>query len=436
MDRVFASLAGQARGVLAPSDLVALVESTPFDGAAVAVGGRVAAIGAIGDRGFVLADAFDKIAVELAVGDRPSAGELVVVEGHLRNGRLLESRLLARVMPVRPPAVEPRWSPNDDAPPPSETARLRSGIGVKLRARARALRAIRGYFDRERFVEVETPAMVPSPGLDLHLDAFEVRGAAEPRYLVTSPEYQMKRLLVAGVPRCFQVARCFRRGELGGSHNPEFTMLEWYRSFALVDSVMVDTERLVREVVGELTGQQEVTVRGVKVDLSQPFERITVGEAFERHAGVSADEALQLASTEEERFFRLLVDKVEPALARSPTGVFLVDFPAPFASLARLRPEDPRVCERFELYVGGLELCNGFGELTSAVEQRARLVRDRAARRAGGLPDYPIDGRFLAALEEGMPPAAGNALGVDRLVAVAVGATRIGDVMSFPEQWL
>lgn len=420
---------GVGDGVVAPSDLLAGARGA----GPVLVGGRVAAVSA---GGFRLADAFDQVAVALAEGALPGQGELVVVEGAWRDGRLVEGRLLTRVTPRCPPATEPGWSPSDDAPPPNETARLAAGAGAWLRARARALSLVRAYFDRERFLEVETPAMVPSPGLDLHLDAFEVRGAAEPRYLVTSPEYQMKRLLAGGVPRCFQVARCFRQGELGGHHNPEFTMVEWYRSFAPVEAVMVDTERLVREVVGELSGRQEVTVGGVGVDLSQTFERVPVGEAFARHAGVSADEALRLASTDEERFFRLLVERVEPALARSPRGVFLVDYPAPFASLARLCPDDPRVCERFELYVGGLELCNGFGELTCPLEQRARLERDQAARRARGLPSYPVDERFLAALEEGMPPAAGNALGLDRLVAVAVGASRISDVMSFPEGWL
>lgn len=429
MDRVFASLAPEARSVVAPSDLVGgAVGAGP-----VVVGGRVAALGAGGLR---LADAFAEVAVLLAVGDPPGAGDLVVVEGDWREGRVAHGRLLTRTTPLRPPAAEPSRPPQGDAPPPSETARLASGVGATLRARARALRVVRAYFDRERFVEVDTPAMVPSPGLDLHLDAFEVHGAAAPRYLVTSPEYQMKRLLAGGVPRCFQVARCFRRGELGSNHNPEFTMLEWYRSFASVESVMVDTERLVRDVVGELAGQLGVTVGGARVDLSQPFERISVGEAFARHAGVSADEAIRLASTDEERFFRLLVDHVEPALARAPAGVFLVDYPAPFASLARLRPDDPRVCERFELYVGGLELCNGFGELTCPIEQRARLERDLAARRARELPPYPIDERFLAALEEGLPAAAGNAMGLDRLLAVASGAGRVGDAMSFPEGWL
>ena len=179
-----------------------------------------------------------------------------------------------------------------------------------------------------------------------------------------------------------------------------------------------------------------MTIEGATVDLGAPFERLAVADAFARWAGVPAEDAIALATRDEDRFFRLLVDAVEPALAGSPRPVFLVDYPAPFASLARLSARDPRVAERFELYVAGVELCNGFGELTDAAEQRARLVRDQEARRQAGKPVYPIDERFLAALEEGMPPSAGNALGLDRLVAVCLGGTNIGAVSAFPAGWL
>src|SRR5262249_17583818 len=162
-------------------------------------------------------------------------------------------------------------------------------------------------------------------------------------YLITSPEYQMKRLLAGGVPRCYQLARCFRRGEVGDRHNPEFLMLEWYRAFASVEDVMADTERIVRTVARALGGAEAICFGGMRVDLSRPFERVSVGEAFARNAGIREEEAIALASTDEERFFRLLVDAVEPALAFSPVPVFLVDYPTPFASLARKKPGDPRV---------------------------------------------------------------------------------------------
>jgi elongation factor P--(R)-beta-lysine ligase len=172
------------------------------------------------------------------------------------------------------------------------------------------------------------------------------------------------------------------------------------------------------------------------VDIGAPFERLSVAAAFERYAGIDEARALAMAKDDEDRFFRLLVERVEPKIARSARPVFLVGYPATQASLARISPADPRVCERFELYVGGVELCNGFGELTDPDEQRRRLERDRAERARLGKPVYPIDERFLAALSEGMPRSAGNALGVDRLLALCLGERTIGDVMGFPRPWL
>ncbi|HEY6460062.1 MAG TPA: EF-P lysine aminoacylase EpmA [Polyangiaceae bacterium] len=296
-----------------------------------------------------------------------------------------------------------------------------------LRERAAALADVRRFFDGRGFVEVSTPVVVPSPGLDLHLDAFEVAGGdrGAPRWLVTSPEYQMKRLLGDGWERIYQIVPCFRRGELGTRHNPEFTMLEWYRAGAGVDDVVRDTEQLVASVTGGT-----VTVDGRGIDVRPPFERITVCEAFARFAGWSEAETLDAAGHDEDRYFRALVDQVEPAIARIDRGVFLVDYPATQASLARKKPGDPRVAERFELYVAGVELCNGFGELVDPVEQRARLEQDRAARHERGLPVYPIDERFLEALAR-VPPSAGNALGLDRLVALRCGTTDIASVMAF-----
>jgi lysyl-tRNA synthetase class 2 len=294
-----------------------------------------------------------------------------------------------------------------------------------LRERANILALVRTFFAQREFLEVETPLLVPSPGLDLHLEAFEVATRYSARYLITSPEYQMKRLLAEGYGRIFQIARCFRKGEKGRHHNPEFTMLEWYRANAGVDDVMKDTEELVamltsgRVVLGERT-----------IDTRTPVERWTVCEAFERFAGIGEDETLDLAANDEEQYFRIMVESVEPALIALEHAVFLVDYPASQASLARKCPDDPRVAERFELYVGGIELCNGFGELVDPVEQRARLERDRAERTARGLPVYPIDERFIDALKN-VPPSGGNALGVDRLVALVCGETEIHKVMAF-----
>jgi lysyl-tRNA synthetase class 2 len=297
----------------------------------------------------------------------------------------------------------------------------------RLRERAAVCARARRFFDARGFVEVQTPVVVPSPGLDVHLDAFEVTGGdrGAPRWLSTSPEYQMKRLLGEGWNLIYQLAPCFRRGEIGARHNPEFTMLEWYRAGAGVADVMADTEQLVASVTG---GSVRLGAR--TVDVRPPFERVSVCDAFARFAGWTREETLQAAAFDEDRYFRALVDRVEPGLAGLDHAAFLVDYPASQASLARRRPDDSAVAERFELYVAGIELCNGFGELVDPVEQRGRLERDQAARRARGLPVYPIDERFLAALAR-VPPSAGNALGLDRLAAMACGSTDIGDVVAF-----
>ena len=304
----------------------------------------------------------------------------------------------------------------------------------KLGERARILREVRAFFESRDYLEVETPIAVPCPGLDLHLDAFEavptgVTGAAAegpPRFLSTSPEYQMKRLLADGHARIFQITRAFRAGELGDRHNPEFTILELYRAHAGVEEIMRDTEQLVARITGGA-----VHVDGRTIDVRPPFVRMTVCEAYERFAATPPEETLRLAEHDEDRFYRLLVDAVEPALGALDHAVFLTEYPAPQASLARKKPSDPRVAERFELYVAGVELCNGFGELTDPIEQRARFVHDREERARRGKPVYPIDERFLEALARGMPESGGNAIGLDRLIALATGSTSIRDVLAF-----
>ena len=297
----------------------------------------------------------------------------------------------------------------------------------RLRERARVLRDVRTFFDARGFLEVQTPVVVPSPGLDLHLDAFEVAGGdrGAPRWLGTSPEYQMKRLLADGWERIYQIGPCFRRNEVGERHNPEFTMLEWYRAGSGVEDMRRDTEQLVAAVTGGAVrlGERVVNTR-------PPICTMSVCEAFQRFAGWTEEATLEAAAHDEDRYFRALVEAIEPAIETLDHALFLVDYPATQASLARRKPDDPRLAERFELYVAGVELCNGFGELVDAAEQRARLEHDRAARRSHGLPVYPIDERFLTALSR-VPPSGGNALGLDRLVALACGTTRIADVVAF-----
>ncbi len=406
------------REVRAPSDRAAAGER---------LGGRVVddALGEV-----VIADAFASVRLRRACSDRVSIGDLVIAE--------LDDAGRVRALEVVGHDVR------DAREAAGEVARLgRHARAERLRRRSALLAEVRAFFAARGFLEVETPLAVPSPGLDLHLDAFALDAGGEPRFLITSPEYQMKRLLAGGMPRIFQIARCFRRGERGARHNPEFTMLEWYRAFAGVEAMIDETEQLVAAIARAANGAPRLFAplgqSPRTIDVTPPFERLPIARAFARHGGMSEEQALALAlsgdADDEERFFRVLVDEVEPKLAEGPP-VVLCDYPVTQASLARKSPRDPRLAERFELFVGGVELCNGFGELIDPTEQRARLLADQAARRAAGLPVYPIDRRFLAALEEGMPPSAGNALGLDRLIAMALGADEIGDVMTFPEGWL
>jgi lysyl-tRNA synthetase class 2 len=283
------------------------------------------------------------------------------------------------------------------------------------------LATTRGFFAEQSFVEVATPLRVPAPGVDLHVDAIEASG----QYLITSPELAMKRLLVGGMPRIFQVARVARADELGPLHSPEFTMLEWYRAFSDLEDVLRDTEELVRRVVRSLAGEDDVFVLGHrKVSVKKPFLRLTVREAFERYAGIK--DAARLATRDEDRYFELLVSKVEPALAELPQPVFLTHYPISQAALSRPYADDASVAERAELYFGGVELCNAYGELTDPREQRRRFLAEAQRREQDKRTVYPLDEAFLAALVEGMPPSAGNALGFERLVMVATNRSNIG----------
>jgi lysyl-tRNA synthetase class 2 len=393
--------------VLSPSDL-----SAQRAGQRLRVAGRVSATGS-GE--CQLADALASVRVVLRGAPPLSAGELAVVEGRYDGRELLEAELVERAH-----YAEPRGD--------GDWARFAwRGVAANLQARARALAAVRGYFARERFLEVETPVRVPAPGVDLHLDAIPASGG----YLVSSPELHMKRLLAAGLPRVFQLARASRRDELGRLHEPEFSMLEWYRAFAGLEEVVADTEQLLREVALAVSGEAKLFgPSGQVYDLALPFTRVTVREAFQEYAGIA--DAVELSLSDEARYFELFVAHVEPGLAREARPLLLWKYPANQAALARLSAEDSSVAERFELYVAGVELCNGFDELTDAVEQRARFARDTQRRASEGRPVYPTDERFLAALESGMPRAGGNALGFDRLLMLATGARELADVMAFP----
>jgi len=312
-----------------------------------------------------------------------------------------------------------------------------------LEARARIVATVREFFAARGFTEVETPALQASPGLEPHLRPFKTTledalGAA-PRtlYLHTSPEYAMKKLLAAGVERPFQIARVFRNAEGSALHHPEFTMLEWYRRGEGYGAIMDDGAAL-------LAACAKTYRRGaVTCDAAAAPQRVTVADAFERFAGVDvfaadlAGEAKRIGvavsadDAWDDVFFKIFLDRIEPRLGvGAPT--LLTEYPASMAALARLKPGDPRVAERFELYVCGVELANGFAELTDAEEQRARFEDDRARRKQlYGDDAPPIDEELLAALPR-IGTASGVALGLDRLVMLATGAARIEDVLWAP----
>jgi lysyl-tRNA synthetase class 2 len=355
-----------------------------------------------------------------------------------------------------------------------------------LAARGRILGAVRDFFDGEGFIEVETPALQVSPGLEPHLQAFATLlhdprdGAAKPRYLHTSPEFAMKKLLAGGMTQIWQLAHVFRDGERGATHHPEFAMLEWYRAGATYRDLMDDCENLLRAAqaaaptptlprqrgrematapgalppppAGERRGGG-LTWHGHTADARLPFERLSVAEAFARFAGIDIlatardpqrpDFALLAAAAEhagiaphpgddwEALYFRIFLDRIEPHLGiGAPT--ILYDYPVSMAALSRPQLGDSRLAERFELYICGLELANAFSELTDAAEQRARFLADQVRKQSLYGETYPIDEDFLAALEHGLPDCAGIALGFDRLVMLGTGADHIEEVLWAP----
>jgi lysyl-tRNA synthetase class 2 len=322
-----------------------------------------------------------------------------------------------------------------------------------LELRSRLTAATRAFFAERDFLEVETPALQISPGLEPHLMAFATelvaadQQSSRPLYLHTSPEFAMKKLLAAGLPRIFQLAHVFRNGERASTHHPEFTMLEWYRT-GDYDGVIADTTALMRKLAA-IGGNANVAWRGLACDLDADPELLTVQDAFARHAGgidllatvgdmrglIAEARRIGVRVGQGDRWddlvLRILAERIEPHLgAGRPT--FLIEYPVEMAALARVKPGDPRVAERVELYISGVEIANGFGELTDAEEQRRRFTADMDLKEKLYGARYPIDEEFLAALAHGIPDSAGMALGFDRLVMLLAGAERIEDVLWAP----
>jgi elongation factor P--(R)-beta-lysine ligase len=342
---------------------------------------------------------------------------------------------------------------NDQLSPWWSAAR-HADIRPFLTARGAVAKAVRAWFEEQGFAEVETGILQVSPGNETHLHAPRTElmgadGARATRYLRTSPEFACKKLLAAGEPKIFEFARVFRDRERGDLHLPEFTMLEWYRAEATYDAIMADSVVVIAHAA-QATGIGRFSFRGKAADPFAEPELLTVAAAFDRFAGIdllstvagsegdraalAAAAAAQVRITDDDTwsdiFSKVLVEHVEPHLGQGRLTV-LFEYPVPEAALARPKPSDPRVAERFEIYACGVELANGFGELTDPEEQRRRFVlaMDEKQRRYG--ERYPLDEDFLLAMAQ-MPQASGIALGFDRLVMLASGAVRLDQVVWTP----
>ncbi|MEZ0226446.1 MAG: EF-P lysine aminoacylase EpmA [Alphaproteobacteria bacterium] len=343
-----------------------------------------------------------------------------------------------------------------------------------LQERARIFGEIRAFFDARGYLEVDTPALQTAPCMEAHIQAFKTellsadRQSKRAMYLHTSPEFAMKKLLVAGLPKIYQLAKVFRNAEGSSWHSPEFTMLEWYQRGMDYKDMMEETADLVRHVL-----KKPVVAEGRSCDPRQPWEKITVVEALRKYADIDIidhlprhpeqsegsspgkiprsarndklEAPLEYLRAEAKRIgvyvsphddwenalLKILMEKVETRLG-SPAPAIIYDYPVSMAALSRPKPEDPRFAERFEVYVCGIELANAFGELTDAKVQRERFLADVALRKKVYGDDYPVDEDFLRALEFGLPACSGNALGVDRLVMLATGADNIALVQAAP----
>ncbi len=297
-------------------------------------------------------------------------------------------------------------------------------IRRNLILRAEILQAVRLFFIQNDYLEVETPVRIPAPAPETHIDAQEAGGW----FLHTSPELCMKQLLCAGYPRIFQICRCFRKQERGRIHLPEFTLLEWYTAGHTYLEMMIQCEKLIQFVAGFAGQPVSILYRDQRILMSSPWDRITVCEAFDRYSRTAMKEALA-----QNRFDEIMATEIEPCLGKD-RPVFLYDYPASRSALARLKPDDPSVAERFELYIAGLELCNAFSELTDPVEQRKRFDAEQKLRKHDGKTAYPMPEFFLNALDD-MPVSSGNALGLDRLILLLTDANSIDDVVAFiPEE--
>ncbi len=315
-----------------------------------------------------------------------------------------------------------------------------------LKSRMAMIQGVRRFFDGLGFLEVETPALQVSPGLEPHLHAFSTevinpeRDKSKPRYLHTSPEFTMKKLLVAGVPDIYQICKVYRNCEGSRLHSTEFTMIEWYRTGATYEDIMNDCVNLFRAVCPDV-----FLHKGFKSDPHQEWQKISVREAFIQYCNIDIDPILDdadafrgeakklgIRTAEDDAwddvFFKIFLEKIEPNLG-TPVPTILYDYPVSMAALSRPKKSDPRYAERFEIYVCGMELANAFGELTDAKVQKERFEKDMDLKQKLYGFRYPVDEDFIKALEHGMPECSGIALGIDRLAMLVAGVDTIDQVL-------
>ncbi len=326
-------------------------------------------------------------------------------------------------------------------------------------ARLTVFKTIRSFFENEDFLEVDTPALQISPGLEVHLKAFQTHfdnplGDVETFYLHTSPEFTMKKLITAGLPRIFQICKTYRNEGISQTHLPEFTMLEWYRQGENYTKIMDDTEKIVR-LCTKACGVKELKRGNRRCNPFKKWQKLTVSEAFQKYVGIdimatipdksslepnpkklrSEAEKIGIQCYDSDRwediFFRIMLNHIEDKLG-DDVPTILYEYPTCLGALARQKPENPQVVERFEAYICGVELCNAFSELTDPEEQQKRFTYDMDMKQKLYGECYPIDSDFMDALTYGMPECAGNAIGVDRLIMLITGADKITDVQWAP----
>ena len=325
-----------------------------------------------------------------------------------------------------------------------------------FRLRSRIVQSIRSYFTSKGFLEVETPLLTPYPTLDSNIHSMKTKFHGHPEnpqtlFLHTSPEHSMKKLLAGGGDRIYFLGKVFRDGELTRLHNPEFTMVEWYRTEATYKDILEDTQDLICFVAREVFSSKQLLYQASKIDLTPPWKQITLSDLFEQEVGIDLEKSLILESLQEAAathsirfqvdddwetlFFRIFLEKIEPNLG-FPKPTFVLDYPLRMGLMAKKKDDNSEWVERIELYIAGLELANGYSELLDAEEQKKRFQDEQNKKMIENNNLYSIDMELISALESGIQPSAGIALGVDRLIMLFTDKTDIQDVLLFPHhQW-